>query len=148
MMKVPKEALIPIAQLYNRDGRTATYDYLRSTYAIKQPYFLIVRLKDKFVYNETEDRFDVCETANNNPDDLFLSLDELCPYKPANAKKVENQKHAALTDRTEATEKLIKELLSDRLLEISRYITIDSLSRTIRIDKTSLNADGYRVIEH
>ena len=45
-------------------------------------------------------------------------------------------------------EKLVKELLSDRLLEISRYITIDSLSRTILIDRTSLNANGYRVVEH
>ena len=37
---------------------------------------------------------------------------------------------------------------TDRLLEISRYISINSISKTLIIDKTSLVRDGYRVTTH
>ena len=45
-------------------------------------------------------------------------------------------------------EKLIQELLGDRLLELSRYISLDSLSKTMIIDQTSLKSAGYRVVTH
>ena len=47
-----------------------------------------------------------------------------------------------------AMEKLIQELISDHLLTLSRYITMDSSSRTILIDQASLTADGYQIIMH
>lgn len=54
-----------------------------------------------------------------------------------------------LTDtRSTAMEKLVHELVSNRLLTLSRYITQDSSTRTILIDQTSLSADGYQVITH
>jgi hypothetical protein len=43
-------------------------------------------------------------------------------------------------------EKLVHELVSDRLLMLSKYIVLDSLARTIFIDQASLSADGYRVV--
>ncbi len=42
--------------------------------------------------------------------------------------------------------KLIRELLGERLLELSRYITLDSSSKTMMIEHTSLSSAGYRVI--
>ena len=37
------------------------------------------------------------------------------------------------------------ELLGDRLLLLSRYITLDSSTRTMMVDQSSLLADGYTV---
>ena len=45
-------------------------------------------------------------------------------------------------------EKLIHELISDRLLELSRYVSLETSSRTILIDKTSMVEAGYSVITH
>jgi hypothetical protein len=45
-------------------------------------------------------------------------------------------------------ERLVHELISDRLLTLSRYITLESSTRTILIDQTSLSADGYQVVTH
>ena len=53
-----------------------------------------------------------------------------------------------VTDKTMAMEKLVHELLSDRLLTLSKYITLDSSTRSILIDQTSLVADGYRIVTH
>jgi len=39
--------------------------------------------------------------------------------------------------RPAAMERLVHELISDRLLTLSRYITLDSSTRTILIDQTS-----------
>ena len=45
-------------------------------------------------------------------------------------------------------ENLIHELISDRLLELSRYVTLEASSRTILIDRTSMIADGYKAVIH
>ena len=148
MMKVPEEDLMQIAAIYNKEGRTAAYDYVRSHYSIKQPYFLIMRLKEHYGYDENTDRFDV-EDTNIVAENLFMSMDDLCNATKGSALIMNrNSPLEARSSRTEAMEKLVKELISDRLLEISRYVTVDSLSKTILIDRTSLGADGYRVVEH
>lgn len=50
--------------------------------------------------------------------------------------------------RPAAMEKLIYKLIGDRLLDFTKYITIDSISKSIIIDQTSLKNDGYNVITH
>jgi hypothetical protein len=45
-------------------------------------------------------------------------------------------------------EKLVQELIGDRLLALSRYITMDTSSRTVLVDRSLLIADGYRVELH
>lgn len=57
------------------------------------------------------------------------------------------QEQIAVT-RPEAMEKLVRELIGDRLLELNRYIALDSLSKTMIIDKTSLENDGYLLVIH
>ena len=59
-----------------------------------------------------------------------------------------SQPDPASDSRPAAMEKLVHELISDRLLTLSRYITLDSSTRTILIDQTSLSADGYQVVTH
>ena len=45
-------------------------------------------------------------------------------------------------------DKLIRELIGDRLLELSKYVTIDYLSKRIIVDKITLETDGYQLITH
>ena len=45
-------------------------------------------------------------------------------------------------------EKLVRDLIGDRLLELSRYVVLDTLSKTMVVDKTSLENDGYQLVTH
>ena len=73
-----------------------------------------------------------------------MTIDELCASnKNVKVSPVEQQ-----PDKSKEMEKLIQELIGDRLLELSRYISINSISKTLIIDKTSLVRDGYRVTTH
>ena len=77
-------------------------------------------------------------------DKVFMTIDELCASnKNVKVSPVEQQ-----PDKSKEMEKLIQELIGDRLLELSRYISINSISKTLIIDKTSLVRDGYRVTTH
>ena len=69
-----------------------------------------------------------------------MTIDELCASnKNVKVSPVEQQ-----PDKSKEMEKLI----GDRLLELSRYISINSISKTLIIDKTSLVRDGYQVTTH
>jgi hypothetical protein len=68
-------------------------------------------------------------------------MDELCS-------PVASPRNMQAESRPDEMEQLIRELLGDRLLELSRYITLESSSRTMIIDQTSLKNAGYRVITH
>lgn len=140
------EELFPeIIKQYNTCGKMSTYDYLRSKYGIKHPYFVINRIREcgKYTYNPETDQFS--ESCSSNTDNVFMDLDELCGTAVATVK---SSGTTVADSRPGAMEKLVHELISDRLLTLSRYITLDSSTQTILIDQTSLSADGYQVITH
>ncbi len=95
------------------------------------------------MYNPEMDQFS--ESCTSNEDNVFMNLDELCGTTVATVK---SSSTIVADNRPRAMEKLVHELISDRLLTLSRYITLDSSTRTILIDQTSLSADGYQVITH
>lgn len=143
---IPDTMFPELVELYNTEGKIAMYDLLRSQYGMKQPYFVLQRIKssDKFEYDSEADRFTVKEISI--ADDVFMDLDELCSGQIV-------EKHhdcgiGSIDPRKGAMEKLVNELINDRLLTLSRYITLDGASRTILIDQTSLSQDGYRIISH
>lgn len=73
-----------------------------------------------------------------------MSMDELCSTsesKHAGNKRID-------TDNKSNMDKLIHELIGDRLLELSKYITMAASDRVVFIDKTAFVADGYQVILH
>jgi len=53
-----------------------------------------------------------------------------------------------MDSRPAAMEILIRELIGDRLLQLSKYVTIDSSSKTVIVDKTTLLTDGYQLETH
>lgn len=120
---------------------------LRSEYGIKNPYFVFARMKDKeeLGYMPEQDRFSL-QPDLSGTDGVFMSIEELCtPAVPQTVKLLTGQPAGS---RPEAMEKLIRELIGDRLLELSRYVALDSLSKTMIIDKTSLINDGYQLVTH
>lgn len=134
-----------IVEMYNTQGKTAVYDMICSKYGIKRPYFVLRRIKesDRYTYDEDSDRF-IC-TQDSIADDVFMNLDELCGASAADYTDAASQSSET---QLPAMEKLVNELISDRLLTLSRYITLDTSSKTILIDQSSLVTDGYRVVTH
>lgn len=131
-----------LVDVYNREGKTSAYDMIRNRYGVKNPFFVINRIKKcgKYTYDPENDRFSAAESDAANR--VFMDLDELCgTIVSETAGTIEDSRPAAM-------ERLVHELISDRLMMLSRYITLDSSSRTIMIDQSSLSADGYRIITH
>ena len=143
--KISEEIFPEIIRRYNSGGKTAAYDYLRSSYGIKNPYFVISRIRDcgKYTYDPDKDYF--TETAASTSDGVFMDLDELCGTAMLPA---DHSGESFQDARPAAMEKLVHELISDRLLILSRYITLDSSARMILIDRTSLSTDGYQIVTH
>ncbi len=144
---VVKDNMFPeLVETYNTEGRTAMYDLLRSKYGMKQPYFVLQRLmkSNRYEYDPNEDRFMAVD--NDISDGIFMNLDELCAGSIVEKSVKPNM--SDLVARKTALEALVNELINDRLLILSRYITMDSVSRTILIDQTSLSQDGYKIISH
>ena len=142
---IREETFPKIIELYNTGGKAAAYDYLRSQYGIRHPYFVMNRIREcgKYSYNIDTDHFSGAD--DSAADGVFMDLDELCgTTAPAEIR----QSNPAKDARPAAMEKLVQELISDRLMALSRYITLDSSTRTILIDQTSLLADGYQVVTH
>lgn len=143
---IVKEDIFPkIVEQYNNNGKTAAYDLLRNKYGIRHPYFVLNRIREcgKYIYDPDMDRF--TEVEAGPADNVFINLDELCGTAVVKAQ----QPAESITDnRPMAMEKLVHELISDRLLTLSRYITLDSSTRRILIDQTSLTADGYQIVTH
>ena len=118
------------------------YEMIRNRYGVKNPFFVINRIKKcgKYTYDPENDRFSAAESDAANR--VFMDLDELCgTIVSETAGTIEDSRPAAM-------ERLVHELISDRLMMLSRYITLDSSSRTIMIDQSSLSADGYRIVTH
>lgn len=102
-----------------------------------------IRECGQYTYDPDTDRF--VEPVTSAADDVFMDLDELCSTAMITRTR---RDISAADDRPAAMEKLVHELINDRLLTLSRYITLDSSTRTILIDRTSLSADGYQIVTH
>lgn len=144
--KVKDEDLKELAELYNVQGKKALYGLLNSKYSIKNPYFVFRRMCEtpELCYNSERKVFALDEKTGTEK--VFLSIEELC--SPVIPQHGGNKKQQEIDSKAAALEKLIRELIGDRLLELNRYVTIDSLSKRIIIDKTMLVTDGYQMITH
>ena len=83
------------------------------------------------------------ETTEAN---IFLDIDSLCARKGnatkvSNVAKDENPVHKSM-------ESLVQELIGERLLTLSQYVTLDTAGKILRLDKTTLTNDGYQLILH
>ncbi|MCD8300430.1 MAG: hypothetical protein LUC41_04565 [Clostridiales bacterium] len=142
--KVSSDELEELAELYNKEGKRAVKDLLTDQYGILSPDSVIRRMKNAagLKYDAAVDRFFVKEDAS--ADNVFMSIEELCA---APAQGIGPAKRE-MEDQTAAMENLIHALIGERLLELSKYVILSSLSRTVVIDRTALESNGYRVEIH
>lgn len=147
MTPVIKETDFPeLVEIYNTKGRREMYDHIRSCYGLKNPYFVLRRLmkSDRYTYDEALDKFNPVEDEDSSSEqpELFMSLDELCGRQlPAQA----SESHSLKNKPSEAMEKLVHTLISDRLLELSQYVWLDPASKMIRVDRSTLEQNGYQL---
>ena len=144
--KVKDGNLKELAEIYNSKGRQAVYEILNSQYSVKNPYFVFRRMCEHpdLSYDPERDFFRIDETQS--AENVFMSMEELC--SPIIPQHVSNKEQQEIDSRPAAMDKLIRELIGDRLLELSKYVTIDSLTKRIIVDKTTLTMDGYQLITH
>lgn len=52
-----------LVDVYNREGKTSAYDMIRNRYGVKNPFFVINRIKKcgKYTYDPENDRFSAAE---------------------------------------------------------------------------------------
>lgn len=92
-------------------------------------------------YNYDTDRF---ESDSRKEDDIFLNLEMLCENKIETSDRSEGA--ISRNDRIKAMENMVHSLISDWLLELSKYVLLDSIGKRILIDKSSMQIDGYQVL--
>ena len=130
-----------IIRVYNTEGKSQAYTYIRKQYSVNNPYIVIKRMKQSDIYNydEKADRF--LETSSMEGDSVFMGLNELCQVGSETQPK-------QTVNNGQSMEKLIKQLIEDRLLQLNQYVQMNQLTRTVLVDQTSMLADGYQVIIH
>lgn len=142
-IKITPDKYPQIIEVYNTEGKTAAYDLMRSCYEIKNPTCVMKRMKaDKSLgYNYDTDCF---EADSRKEDDIFLNLEMLCENKIETSDRSEGV--ISRNDRIKAMENMVHSLISDRLLELSKYVLQDPIGKRILIDKSSMQTDGYQVL--
>lgn len=142
-IKITPDKYPQIIEVYNTERKTAAYDLMRSCYEIKNPTCVMKRMKaDKSLgYNYDTNRF---ESDSRKEDDIFLNLEMLCENKIETSDRSEGAINR--NDRIKAMENMVHSLISDRLLELSKYVLLDPIGKRILIDKSSMQTDGYQVL--
>ena len=129
-----------IACRYNTAGATDTYRFIREKYGVHNPYDVIKRMKKSGSYSYDRDSDQFVGVPDDNTENVFMNLKELCGQKTTEKTKTQE---SAVT-----MEVLVKQLLEDRLLQLSNYVQMNQSSRTVLIDRTTMVEDGYQVIIH
>lgn len=141
MAKLTENDLIELAQIYNTSGRPAMVKILKEKYQVKNTYNVLKRMEKRGLTNpeikSDEKSVDV--------DNVFMSMDELC--SPVVTRHTRPHELSTET-RSKAMERMIQELIGDRLLELGKYISLNTSDRIVIIDKTTLMADGYQMVVH
>lgn len=137
---IEDEKLYGLADIYNEQGKKEMYNYVRNELGIRNPSELFKRMikKDFLGYNRDRDIFQF--NQKEHEDNVFISLESLCTPAVTKPHVETIEKHS------NAMEKLVYELMENRLLEISKYVTIVPYSKQLVLDRTALMQDGYNVI--
>lgn len=145
MGKIHDSELGGLAEIYNEKGKKELYLLLTGQHGIKNPTCVFKRMckTPSLGYDKVQDRF-FTVSEKSEPEDVFMSMEELCAMPDPEQSPRSAHKH----NRNEAMEKMIRDLLGDRLLELSKYVTLDTVSKTLHVDESLLKNEGYRLLMH
>ena len=146
MKKLNKDERIQIAGIYNTEGKKKMYEVLREKYLISNPsqVFAVMKKAPYLLYDAKLDRFDIKDLETNEAN-IFLNIDELCSNgqkKPASKPAQKNHTSHKSMDA------VIQELIGDRLLTLSQYVSLNTTEKILWIDETTLKNNGYQLILH
>ena len=152
MKRITEAEMKELSMLYNEKGKLAVYAEIKEHYHVKYPYGVLRRMKNTptLGYQPEQDRFSPQKTGPDfsHEDELFMSIDDLCAPLATPAAAMGIQSMNERVTRSAAMETLVHELIGDRLLQLSRYVSMDMMSKTIIVDRTSLTSDGYQLMVH
>lgn len=148
MAKISNDELMEYAEIYNKNGKKELYLQLAEKHGIKNPTCVFNRMcrKSALAYDKDQDRFLVAQQDDTGPEDVFMSMDELCAPRTQKSKAGLSERYEQKRDAE--MDKMIRELIGDRLLELSRYVALDSAAKIMHVDESSLKNDGYQVLIH
>lgn len=147
MIKIQKEDKKQLAITYNTEGKDVMYSLIREKYKIKNPSCVYKSMKKAsyLAYNPEKDRFMFGEQEAMEAN-IFLDIETLCSgtlEKEMSVTKTRSEKHLQ-----KSMDVLIQELIGERLLTLSQYVSLDLNEKILRVDETCLKSDGYRLILH
>ncbi len=147
MIKIQKEDKKQLAITYNTEGKDAMYSLIREKYMVKNPSCVFTSMKKAsyLAYNPENDRFMFGEQEATEAN-IFLDIEALCSGKTQSEKSdspIESAVHLH-----KSMDVLIQELIGERLLALSQYVSLDPVEKVLRVDETWLKNDGYRLILH
>lgn len=150
MIKIQKEDKKQLAITYNTEGKDAMYSVIKEKYMVKNPTCVFTSMKKAayLAYNPENDRFmfgeqEAMEAMEAN---IFLDIETLCSGKTQSEKTAGLEKSEVHLHKS--MDMLIQELIGERLLKLSQYVSLDPVEKVLRIDETYLKSDGYRLILH
>ncbi|AKL95820.1 hypothetical protein CACET_c23740 [Clostridium aceticum] len=142
MAKVCKEDYKKIVKIYNESGNEAAIEYISQNFGIKSPKGVLLRIKKApgFIYDEINNKINIATKEES----LFMGIDELCT-NPAIREVTPDPTQKVYYQLDSTLESLYKELMQEKLIELTKYVKLDRTTNTIHIDKTTLLADGYHM---
>ena len=147
MIKIQKEDKKQLAITYNTEGKDAMYSIIREKYMVKNPTCVFTSMKKAsyLAYNPEDDRFMFGEQETTEAN-IFLDIEALCSRTAKNETSVTVVKSEKTPHKS--MDALIQELIGERLLTLSQYVSLDPVEKVLRVDETWLKNDGYRLILH
>lgn len=74
-------------------------------------------------------------------DNIFMDINQLCNNTDIDKKK----KPATYSSNINNVESLYIELMQEKLMDLMKYVKLNSCASTININKSALIADGYKI---
>lgn len=150
--KVAREDFLKLVDIYNSQGKSAMYRYVRETYDIKQPFFVRKRIIDDgdYIYDADNDRFMISaeaaqQTNMTDAESVFMGIEELCEHSNDNRAAIHDSQRPDSVREAEIRN-LFHTLVEDRLIELSKYVYLNPSQKSVSIDRSALEEDGYRVM--
>lgn len=147
MIKIQKEDKKQLAITYNSEGKNAMYSIIKDKYMVKNPSCVFKSMKKAsyLAYNPENDRFMFSEQETMEAN-IFLDIEALCSGTAKTATLVTTVKSEQTPHKSMDT--LIQELIGERLLTLSQYVSLDPVEKVMRVDESCLKTNGYRLILH
>ena len=135
MIKIQKEDKKQLAITYNTEGKDAMYSLIREKYMVKNPSCVFTSMKKAsyLAYNPENDRF-TFEEQEAMEANIFLDIETLCSgtsESETSVTTIKSEKH-----QHKSMDVLIQELIGERLLVLSQYVSLDPSEKTLRVDET------------